>query len=196
MTGVVDALGKSLPVGPKFFRAIVKGDKHTVTVFLRKPPDMERVKREVTGANNTATVTCTCHQGQWDVTVTWVEPDTSKDKAIARALQEQENACGRGGAGHGAGANGHGIWTTEERAMYEQLEADYKFAMQLQADDKGRGGASRGGRAGRGHHGGAVHGGASRGGASRGGGGGAVRGGGGGDNNEDPAILALRRLSL
>jgi hypothetical protein len=185
MKKVVNALGNSLPDGNKFFTADVKEGQYTVTVFLHKPPDMERVKREVAGANNTATVTYTCHQGQRDVTVTWVEPDTFNDEAIA--LQKKENACGRGGAGrgggrggagHGAGANGrggvgggavrcgHGIWTTEERAMYEQLEADYKFAMQLQADDKGRGGAGRGG-AGRG---------GGRGSAGRGGG----RGGGGG----------------
>ena len=184
MKKVVNALGNSLPDGNKFFTADVKEGQYTVTVFLHKPPDMERVKREVAGANNTATVTYTCHQGQRDVTVTWVEPDTFNDEAIA--LQKKENACGRGGAGrgggrggagHGAGANGrggvgggavrcgHGIWTTEERAMYEQLEADYKFAMQLQADDKGRGGASRGGRGGAGRGGG-------RGSTGRGGGGG------------------------
>lgn len=152
----MNALRDSLPVGNKFFTANVKGGQHTVSVFCSTLPDMEKVVQTVTGANNTATVTCKENQGQWEVTVTWVEPDTSKDEAIARALQEKENACGRGGAGRGAGANGRGgsgrggagrgggggvgtMWTEEQRLKYEQEEADYKFAMQLQVDNEGHG---------------------------------------------------------
>jgi hypothetical protein len=152
MSDVVDALMKSLPVGNKFFTANVKEGQYTVFVFCSIPPDMERVKREVTGANNTATVTCTCHQGQWDVTMTWVEPYTSKDKAIARALQKKENACGRGGAGAngrgGVGGGASAMWTTEERLKYAQEVADHNLALQL-ANDEGCGGASCGGCDGR-----------------------------------------------
>lgn len=146
MERVVKALGGSLPVGNKFFTANVRGNQHTVTVFCSTSPNMERVLYSVTGANNTATVTCTEIPGQWEVTVMWVEPDTSKDEAIARAPQK-ENACGCGGAGRGAGGRGGGsaMWTKEQYKKYEQQEADYRLALQL-ANDEGRGGANgRGG---------------------------------------------------
>ena len=107
MEKVVNALRKSIN-GIIIFTADVNRGVCKVTVFCTGHPDMGGVVQAVTGANTTATITYAENQGARKITVTWTEPDTSNDKAIARALQEQENACGRGGAGRGGGRGSTG----------------------------------------------------------------------------------------
>ncbi len=135
----------------------------------------------VTGAIHTASATCIKTLDQWEVTVTWVEPDTSKDETMARKLQEKE-FDGSGGAVRGdrggdhvdggTGCGDHGaisasliqarnMWQEQTDAKFahkiEQEQKDHEVALNLQAHFKGghdSARAIRGGSAG--HHGGAV----------------------------------------
>jgi hypothetical protein len=113
---------------------------------------MERVLMAVTNANYTASATCINVLGQWKVTVTWIEPNTSKDEIMARYLQKKE-FDGRGGAvcgGHVDGGTGCGdhcaisASLTLAREMWQQ-QTDYEVALKLQAHfDGGRDCASAG----------------------------------------------------